>query len=421
MFILFLLYASAYAAPEPANKIEQLAVVMNYLKRTYIEQLDDNTIAEKAIRGLLNQLDPHSDYLDQKTYKSFKEDSDGGFVGIGMEVTLDRGLLRVISPIDGSPALEAGLQSGDIITHIDEKLVTDIGYEEAIRLIKGKRGTTVKLTVVREDVKTPIIMKIKRDVISVSRVKEKMLTSDIGYLRITTFSEGVDTAVENAVKKLQSSNTEKLKGLVLDLRNNPGGLLETSIDVTSLFLDSSTLPSPKTIVTAEDRTFKSKRNYQAHGTDIVAGIPIIVLINHGSASGSEILALALQDYERAIIMGEQSFGKGSIQTIIPIDKTSAMKITTGLYYSPKGRLIQGHGVTPDVEIPSMSVNHETKAFRITESDYPRALHNPQVQQTKPKLTAQYQDFLENLQVLHDSDFQVYQAVLLLESLRQFNS
>ena len=414
---LFALLCSITPAVEPeADRLHQLATVMNHLKHTYIEPLSDNVIAEKAIRGLLNQLDPHSDYLDKASYKRFQEDSDGGFVGIGMEVTIEKGFLKVITPIDGSPAAQSGMKPGDIITHVDGVLVTDIGYEEAIRLIKGKIGTVVQLTILRKTDNQPLHLSVKRDKITVDPVSSKILASDIGYLKISTFNDGVAQASQQHIKKLFQTTKQPIKGFILDLRNNPGGLLDASCDVTNLFLDTNNLDGNKAIVVASDRTFKNqKKTYYAHGDDILQGLPMIVLINNGSASGSEILALCLQDYGRAIVMGEQSFGKGSIQTIIPIDSDSAIKITTGLYYSPKGRLIQGLGVTPDVDIPAVSLEKLEAPLKISESSYSNALPNEQNLSYKPQ-TQKYKDFLDNLEVLHNSDFQVYQAVLMLESL-----
>lgn len=402
------------------DKLAELATVMNYVKSSYIESLDDSTIADKAIKGLLSQLDPHSDYLDNRSYRALKEDTDGSFVGIGMEVTVEKGFLKVISPIDGSPAQKAGLEPGDYITHIDNVVVTDLSYADAVERIKGKKGTKVTLTLARKNHPDPIVVSIIRDTIDLRAVKSKMLTSDIGYLKIATFTAPLEKDIIQAVEALKKEAKPSLRGFVVDLRNNPGGLLSSGVEATNLFLDADTLPGDKLIVRAKERNQRQDLRYQAKGPDILSHIPLVVLINHGSASSSEIFALALQDYQRAIVMGEQSFGKGSIQSVIPVGDNNAIKITTGLYYSPKGRVIQGHGVKPDVEVPALSLQQHTDAFAVSESSYANALQPPQQSAQNPaKRDSRYDDFLENLQVLHDGDFQVYQAVLMLESLRQF--
>jgi carboxyl-terminal processing protease len=402
------------------DKLAELATVMNYVKSSYIESLDDSVIADKAIKGLLSQLDPHSDYLDTSSYKTLKEDTDGSFVGIGMEVTLDKGFLKVISPIDGSPAQKAGLEPGDYITHVDDVLVTDLSYADAIARIKGKKGTQVKLTLARKNQPDPIVVSITRDTIDLVVVKSKMLTSDIGYLKIATFTASLEQEIIKATAALKKQANPSLRGFVVDLRNNPGGLLSSGVEATNLFLNADKLTDDKLIVRAKERNQRDDLRYTANGPDILNNIPMVVLINHGSASSSEIFALALQDYQRAIIMGEQSFGKGSIQSVIPVGDSNAIKITTGLYYSPKGRVIQGHGVKPDVEVPAVSIKKQSDAFSISESSYPNALQLPKKSApSSQKRDPRYDDFLENLQVLHDSDFQVYQAVLMLESLRQF--
>ena len=395
---------------------------MNYVKSSYIESLDDGVIADKAIKGLLSQLDPHSDYLDTSSYKALKEDTDGSFVGIGMEVALDKGFLKIISPIDGSPAQKAGLEPGDYITHVDGVVVTDLSYADAIARIKGKKGTKVTLTLARKNQPDPVVVSITRDTIDMVVVKSKMLTSDIGYLKISTFTASLEQDITEAVAALKKQAKPTLRGFVVDLRNNPGGLLSSGVEATNLFLNADNLPGDKLIVRAKERNQRDDLRYKASGPDILTNTPMVVLINHGSASSSEIFALALQDYQRAIIMGEQSFGKGSIQSVIPVGDNSAIKITTGLYYSPKGRVIQGHGVKPDVEVPTVSIKQQSDAFSISESSYPNALQLPKKNlPSAQKRDARYDDFLENLQVLHDSDFQVYQAVLMLESLRQFET
>lgn len=317
--------------------------VFEKVKRDYVEDVSDEILIESALNGMLTSLDPHSSYLNEKAFDEMKIQTRGEFGGLGIEVTLENGLVKVVSPIDDTPAFLAGIKTGDFISYIDDEAVMGMTLAEAVEKMRGKAGTKIKLTILREGQNEPLEFSITRDVIKIKSVRAHA-EGDIAYIRITSFSEQTSTALETELDKLKGQMGGKMKGIVLDLRNNPGGLLDQAVAVSDDFLDSGE------IVSTRGRIQDSSSRFNAHKGDIADKLPIAVLVNGGSASASEIVAGALQDHKRAIIMGTKSFGKGSVQTVIPLPGHGAIRLTTSRYYTPSGRSIQAEGIMPDIVV-----------------------------------------------------------------------
>jgi carboxyl-terminal processing protease len=328
----------------PLGDLRTFAEVFGRIKEEYVEGVEDKALLESAIRGMLSGLDPHSAYLDNEEFRDLQVGTQGEFGGLGIEVGMDDGFVKVIAPIDDTPAQRAGLQAGDTIIRIDQKPVKGLSLGDAVNLMRGPPGTEIQLTIMRESAERPFDVTIERAIIQVASVRSRTLEPGFGYLRISHFQSRTTEDVLKAVEELKASNESGLKGLVLDLRNNPGGVLNSAVGVSDAFLTGGL------IVYTKGRQDESKLTFQAGPDDILSGAPIVVLVNGGSASASEIVAGALQDHRRAIVMGNQTFGKGSVQTIVPIDDSTALKLTTARYYTPSGRSIQAQGVTPDIEL-----------------------------------------------------------------------
>ena len=343
-----------------------LGETIEKIKTDYIEHVDNKEIVESAINGILSSLDPHSSFLNAKSLNDMKVQTKGEFGGLGIEVTMENGFVKVISPIDNTPAYKAGVKAGDFITHLDKKSVVGLTLDEAVGKMRGPVGTKLKVTIGREN-KEPFDITIKRDVIKITSVRSR-LEKNVGYIRITTFSEQTNKSTKEAVKKLQKNTN--LKGFVLDLRNNPGGLLEQAVSVSSLFLEQGE------IVSTRGRDLENPEIFKAKQGDIIKGLPLVILINGGSASASEIVAGALQDHKRAIILGTQSFGKGSVQTIIPVKPFGALRMTTARYFTPSGRSIQKKGISPDIVVNQAKVEKIKKGDESRESELKGALDNP---------------------------------------------
>jgi carboxyl-terminal processing protease len=327
------------------------------IKDFYVQPTGDKDLLDNAIRGMVSGLDPHSEFLDKEAYRTLLMTTSGEFGGVGIEVTPEYGILKIITPMDDTPAAKAGIKASDYIVAINGKLVSEMSLQESVENMRGKPGSIVALTILRKGEKAPLSFKLTREIIHIASVKSKMLDNNFGYIRITQFQEPTAKLMANAITELKAKNQGQLKGLILDLRNNPGGLLETAVQVVNNFLDSKKLNNRfnDTIVYTEGRLPEAQYNAKASGNDLLKGAPIVVLINGGSASASEIVAGALQDYRRALIVGTTSFGKGSVQTVIPLDKTHALKLTTALYHTPAGRIIQNIGIVPDVRIEDFKI------------------------------------------------------------------
>jgi carboxyl-terminal processing protease len=331
------------------------------IKDFYVEKVGDEKLLDNAVRGMVSGLDPHSEYLDKEAYKTLLVSTSGEFGGLGIEVTPQYGVLRVITPIDDTPAAKSGIKAGDFIVAINGKLVSEMSLDEAVDNMRGPKGTELTLTVIRKGEKAPKVFKLVREIIRIQSVKSKLLAGGYGYVRISQFQDPTSNAVKSAVENLKKSAGGHLKGLILDLRNNPGGLLDMAVQIANTFLDSAKLTTfSKTIVYTEGRIPEAQYTAKANGTDILNGAPMIALINGGSASASEIVAGALQDYKRALIVGSPSFGKGSVQTVIPLDKTHAIKLTTALYHTPSGKIIQNLGIIPDVYVEDFQILADKK-------------------------------------------------------------
>jgi carboxyl-terminal processing protease len=344
-------------------KIKVFSEALNEIQKKYVEEKDSKDLIYGAIRGMMNTLDPHSTFLTPEEFKELEVETTGIFSGIGIEITLKDGVLTVVSPIEGSPADKAGLAPGDKILQIDGKNTKNMTLNDAVRLIRGQKGTKVILMILHEGAKEPQNYTIVREVIPIKSVKSKMVEEGYGYVRISTFQDKTDEDVQAALKKLESANKGRLKGLVLDLRNDPGGLLNEAVKVADTFLDSGV------IVSIQGRTKEQNQRFMAHPNKETHTYPLVVLVNEGSASASEIVAGALQDQKRAIILGTQTFGKGSVQTIIPLEDNSGLKLTTARYYTPSGRSIQAKGITPDILVKGKplkrgeSIEKEPRALR----------------------------------------------------------
>lgn len=327
------------------------------IKDYYVQPVGEKSLLDDAIRGMVGGLDPHSEYLDNDAYNTLLMTTSGEFGGVGIEVTPEFGILKIVSPMDDTPAARAGIKPGDYIAAINGKLVSEMSMQDAVDKMRGKQGSLVVLTVLRKGEKTPLTFKLTREIIRIASVKSRMLDNNFAYVRLTQFQDPTAKLMRDAILNLKNQNQGQLKGIILDLRNNPGGLLESAVQVVDSFLDSKKLNNKynDVIVYTEGRLPEAQYRAKATGDDILNGAPIVVLINGGSASASEIVAGALQDYRRALIVGTNSFGKGSVQTVIPLDKSHALKLTTALYHTPSGKVIQNVGIVPDVQIEDLKV------------------------------------------------------------------
>lgn len=372
---LFLNIASVQAskkANEDVDTYELLNLFGEVLERTklsYVEEVTDKKLIEASINGMLTSLDPHSSYLDAKSFNYMNEQTKGKFGGVGIEITMDNGLVKIVSPIDDTPAHKAGIKAGDYITHIDGETVVGLGLNDAVSKLRGKVGTKVKLSIRRINSK-PIEVVIKREEIKIQSVKSEVKEDSIVYIRISSFTEDIDKAVTEAISKAKKELQNKFLGIVIDVRNNPGGLLDQAVEVSDLFLEKGE------IVSTRSRNESDTVKFMATEGDIAKDLPLVVMINEGSASASEILAGALQDHHRAIVLGEKSFGKGSVQTVIPLGDFGAMRITTARYYTPSGRSIQAKGIEPDIVVkPAKVEEFESYALNLSEADLNNALKN----------------------------------------------
>lgn len=403
--------ASTPRARLPLDELRTFTKVYEHIRKGYVEEISDSDLLEYAIRGMLAELDPHSTYLNAESFDDLQVNTTGEFGGLGIEVGMENGFVKVIAPIDDTPAAEAGVQAGDIIVKLDEKPVKGMNLGDAVELMRGPKGSDIKLTIMREGVEAPIELVITRNTIKVQSVRTRMIEDGYAYLRIAQFQVGTGADTAEAVRKLQQEST--LKGLILDLRNNPGGVLQASVEVADTFLEDGL------IVYTEGRVDNADVRYNATAGDLTHGLPIVVLINDGSASASEIVAGALQDHHRAVILGTQSFGKGSVQTVIPLNDERAIKLTTALYFTPSGRSIQAQGIVPDIEVERAEVRAIRPSFRTTEADLSGRLDNgnggkASTSTDREKAEADKTD-------LFSRDNQMFEALNLLKGINLFGS
>ena len=351
----------------PVDELRAFAEVMERIRATYIEEVDDGELLKSAIRGMLHDLDPHSNYLTPDQFEDLQVTTTGEFGGLGIEVTMEDGFVKVIAPVDDSPASKAGIQAGDLILKIDDTFVKGLSLGEAVELMRGEIGSKIDLMVLSQGEEKPRQMNLKRDRIQTHSVKSKMLEPGLGYLRISQFQNNTGDDARKELAKL--SKDAPLNGLILDLRNNPGGVLNGAVEVTDLFLDNGL------VVYTQGRDKASRTDFNARPGDALNSNPLVVLVNGGSASASEIVAGALQDQERAIVVGNRTFGKGSVQTVLPLSKDRALKLTTARYYTPKGRSIQAEGIAPDIAVDVVTKLEVRKDIYLREADLPRHLDN----------------------------------------------
>ena len=393
-------------APLPLEELQQLAAVFGMIKSDYVEPVDEKKLITDAISGMVSSLDPHSQYFDKKSFKEFREGTTGRFVGVGIEITQEDGLIRVVSPIEGSPADRAGLKPGDLITRVDDTAVKGLTLNEAVKRMRGEPGTKVVLTILRRDENRSFPVTIVREEIRTQSVKSKVVEPGYAWLRLSQFQE---RTVEDFVTKLEDIYKREpgLKGLVLDLRNDPGGLLDAAVAVSAAFL-----PEGVTVVSTNGQIEESKSIYKAvpedylrrRGADplkrlpaAVKSVPMVVLVNEGSASASEIVAGALQDHKRATIMGSQTFGKGSVQTVRPLGPDTALKITTARYYTPNGHTIQAKGIVPDIMVDDTAEGSPFAVLRMREADLEKHLSGGEAEKKDPSVEKEREAALKRLE------------------------
>lgn len=407
------------------DDVQLFSTAISEIKRYYVKPVKDKALFEDAIRGMLSGLDPHSTYLDENDFKELTETTKGEFGGLGIEVTLESGLIKVISAIDDTPAKAAGVKSGDLIIRLNEKSTKDMTLRDAVNMMRGKKGTKIILTILRKDEKKPLEISIVRDIIQIKSVKSKLYDGEYGYVRLSHFQQTTSSDLTKAINDLKQQSHGNLKGLILDLRNNPGGLLDSSIEVANTFLQNSKSDPQELIVYTKGRLPGSEFTAKTTPGDLLHKAPMVVLINEGSASASEIVAGALKDNHRAIIVGTKSFGKGSVQTVLPLGKNRGIKLTTAFYYTPSGVSIQAEGITPDIVVEDIHVPKSKKeesdaSLELKEADLKGHFENANKKSTDPVIQK------ENDENLVYDDYQLNEAlgvlkglVLLQESKRKF--
>jgi len=391
----------------PVEELRTFSDVFGRIKNDYVVDVDDKELIENAIRGMLSGLDPHSAYLDAEQFTELQVGTTGQFGGLGIEVGMENGFVKVIAPIDDTPAQRAGVKAGDLVIRLDDTPVKGMTLNEAVKIMRGKPGSDIELTIVREGVDQPLKINITRDIIKVKSVRARMLEPGFGYLRISQFQSKTAENMIAAIEKLKKENKDPLQGLVLDLRNNPGGVLNGAVAVSDAFLKKGM------IVYTEGRIADSRLRFNATPDDVIDGAPLVVLVNQGSASASEIVAGALQDHKRAIIVGVKTFGKGSVQTILPLSSESALKLTTARYYTPSGKSIQAEGITPDIELESIEVASVDRDIEpLKEANLTRHLDNGNGDDDQESADTDE----DAVKVSATDDYMLYEALNLLKGL-----
>ncbi len=408
--------SSGQSSAETYQQLTLFGDVLERVRAEYVTELTDKELIEAAINGMLTSLDPHSGYLNEANFRDMRVKTRGEFGGLGIEVTMENGFVKVVSPIDDPPAANAGIQPGDYITHLDDEPVLGLTLSEAVEKMRGRIGTTIVLTVRREGETEALEIPIKRDVIRIRSVRSE-IQGDIGIIRVSTFSEQTSDGVEDAIASFKDELGDKLTGVVLDLRNNPGGLLDQAISVSDIFLDKGE------IVSTRGRREEDSQRYNASTGDDLEGLPIVVLINGGSASASEIVAGALKDHRRALIIGTKSFGKGSVQTIMPLSGNVAIRLTTARYYTPSGVSIQAEGIEPDIEVKPARLEEIAVLERRREADLRGALNNPDHEDVDVNVEVEVNDqpVAGNATDEQPFDYQLARAVDLLRGVSLFRS
>jgi carboxyl-terminal processing protease len=386
----------------PLKELRLFTLIFDHIRRAYVEPISDQQLLENAIKGMLGEMDPHSAYLDTSSFEQLQESTKGEFTGIGIEMGSEDGFIKIISPIDGTPAQKAGLQAGDIIVKVDQKSIQGLSVSEAAQRIRGPIGSPVEFTIIRAGIDKPLNITIVRDKIKSLSIRQRVIEDSIAYIRIAQFQSATGEDFVAAIKKLRN-DTPTLNGLIIDLRNNPGGILQSSVQVVDALINEGT------VVYTQGRLESSNVSYSATEGDETMGLPIVVLINGGSASASEIVAGALQDHQRAVIMGTRSFGKGSVQTILPVGEKKGIKLTTARYFTPNGRSIQAQGITPDIIVEPATITVLQTAERISEASLGGHLKNTTNSDDAAKKISATTELLTK-------DNQLFEAINLLKGL-----
>ncbi len=400
--------ATAIAAESDEETFRQLELFGDIFERVraqYVDEAEDKDLIEAAINGMLHSLDPHSSYLNEESFRDMQVQTRGEFGGLGIEVTMEQGFVRVVSPIDETPAARVGLEAGDFITHLDGESVLGLSLSDAVDKMRGRVGSDIELTIRREGVE-PFDVTVTRDVVRIRSVRNRV-EGKAGYIRVTTFNEQTMEGVESSMKKLKEELGDEMIGVVLDLRRNPGGLLDQAVKVSDAFLDRGE------IVSTRGRESDDAQRFNAKKGDLAEGLPMVVLINRGSASASEIVAGALQDHKRAVIMGTESFGKGSVQTIMPIAGHGALRLTTAAYFTPSGRSIQKTGITPDILVEQAQIQEAAAASGVRERDLRNARDNEGTDQSESEADGE-------AETTAPQDYQLARALDLLKGIATFN-
>ncbi len=416
--------APASSAAETYEMLNLFGDVFERVRDNYVEQVPDKKLIENAMNGMLMALDPHSNYLDESNFEDMKVQTKGEFGGLGIEVTMENGLVKVVSPIDDTPAAKAGLKPGDLIIKIGKEDVSGMNLSDAVDKMRGPVGSPIDLTVVRQGKSQPFTVKMQRAVIKVKSVRSRLVGNDVGYIRITSFNEQVQDGLEKAIKDLKAKAVDKdnkstLKGFILDLRNNPGGLLDQAVFVSDAFLEKGE------IVSTRGRHPDQIERVNATKGDLIDGLPLVVLVNEGSASASEIVAGALQDHHRGIVMGQKSFGKGSVQTIISLPGHGAMRLTTARYYTPSGRSIQAEGIVPDIQVKQAKIEEiedKMAGLMTKESELRGALKNDTDYKAKDEKESKDAPVAANDEAAKDAeDYQLQRAADLLRGVARYTT
>jgi carboxyl-terminal processing protease len=397
--------------PLPLDEVRMFTEALDRIRMAYVEEIDDKTLLENAIRGMLSGLDPHSAYMAGQDYDALQETTSGEFGGLGIEVGRENGYIKVISPIDDTPADRAGIEAGDLIIQIDNKPLRELTPEEAANMMRGEPGTEVTVTIAREGME-PFELTVVREVIAITSVRSRLLEPGYAYVRIAQFRLNTGEELEDELRELYEEHGE-LKGVVLDLRNNPGGVLQASVRVVDAFIEEGSIVSTKGRLEGNDMTFSASL------ATVAPDVPLVVLVNNGSASASEIVAGALQDHGRAVVMGTQSFGKGSVQTVLQLDDARAIKLTTSLYYTPSGRSIQAQGITPDIIVDDAFVTRRSRSIsQYNEADLPGRLANGNGEETVDSDEEMAEALISAEQVLV-TDYPLNEALNVLKGVNAF--
>lgn len=397
----------------PLEDVQRFSTAINQIKNYYVKPVKDKSLFDDAIKGMLSGLDPHSSYLDEKAFKALKSSTRGQFGGLGIEVTMENGIIKVVTPLDDTPAKRAGIKAGDYIIRLNKTPVKGMTLTDAVSKMRGKKGSNIRLTILRKGQSKPMNITLTRDVISIKSVKSKLYDHNFGYIRLTHFQSLTAKSMHQELDKLKKQAGGKLNGLVLDLRNNPGGLLDSAIQISDAFIHNDGKGKDELIVYTKGRLRGSKFTAVATPGDILNKAPIVVLINGGSASGSEIVAGALKDNKRALLVGTKSFGKGSVQTILPLDGKRGIKLTTALYYTPSGESIQAKGITPDIVVNEVTIPKKKEkkdtSLMVSEADLDGHLSTGKADDKKEVKATSIS------QLIHQ-DYQLHQAFNVLKGM-----